>query len=144
VQNYISYLEIRYKYGTARYITYRNDSGPECGKFFFFKHHFNCSDPSSSADTENDPDRQVRSGPALVLQFIVSLLGMDLERWSGRQLTGTAQPLLARVLFSGGSVRWNRRCEILSSKYVAALQLPDTAASHSYLSSLRFGFIFDN
>jgi hypothetical protein len=86
----------------------------------------------------------VRSGPALVLQFIVSLLGMDLERWSGRQLAGTAQPLLARVLFSGGSVRWNRRCEILSGKYVAALQLPDTAASHPYLSSLRFGFKFDN
>jgi hypothetical protein len=111
---------------------------------FFLTKHFDCSDPSSSADTENAPDRQVRSGPALVLQFIVSLLGMDLERWSGRQLTGTAQPLLARVLFSGGSVRWNRRCEILSSKYVAALQLPDTAASHSYLSSLRFGFKFDN
>ena len=85
------------------------------------------------------------SGPALVLQFIVSLLGTDLEQWydhlqlaGGGEMTGTAQPLLAKVLCSSSSVvQWNRRCETLCSKYIDALQIP---SSPLYVSCLRSAF----
>jgi hypothetical protein len=92
-------------------------------------------------------DIHVKSGPALLLQFVVSLMAVDLEQWyqhlrvagSSVEMTGTAQPLLARVLFSGSGVRWSRRCEMLCSKYTDALQQPPSASSSVYVSSLRSG-----
>jgi hypothetical protein len=82
---------------------------------------------------------QIKAGPALVLQFIVSLLTTDLEHWysyllRGGEMSRTAQPILARILYTDTTIRWNRRCEVICNKYIAALQKD---VSPVYLSCLR-------
>jgi hypothetical protein len=81
----------------------------------------------------------VKAGPALVLQFTVSLLSTDLEHWysyllGGRELSRTGQPILGRILCTDSAARWNRRSEVICNKYIAALQKD---VSPVYLSCLR-------
>ena len=70
-------------------------------------------------------------GPFLLLEFWTSILECDLKDWFELYRTldqiyfrAVERPLLARVFFYTGEVRWNRRCEMFCKLYVAGLSKP--------------------